>query len=168
MPKKTVERTAVYPGTFDPITNGHIDIIRRASKVVDRVVVAIAPNPKKAPLFSAGERLEMVQAATANLPHVTVDLFDGLLIHYLEQKKAGVILRGIRAFSDFEFEFQMALMNRKLNADIETLFLMPSEEYAYVTSTLVKEVASYGGNVSAFVPKGVVSRLHRKFFQKTK
>ncbi len=154
---------AVYPGTFDPITNGHIDIIRRAKKIFQSVIIAVAPNPKKIPLFNASERLEMIQEATSGMTGIRIEMFDGLLVHYVRKKEATAIIRGIRAVSDFEFEFQMGLMNRKLRPDIETLFLMPSEEYSYLTSTLIKEVASYGGDVSDLVPKGVIAKLREKF-----
>jgi len=154
---------AVYPGTFDPITNGHIDIIRRILRIFPSVVVAVAPNPKKAPLFSLEERLRMIRTATEGLPHLRVEPLEGLLINYLRRKGTTVIVRGVRAVSDFEFEFQMAMMNRKLEPKIETIFLMPSEEYSYITSTLIKEVASYGGDVSAFVPKGVSEKLLEKY-----
>ncbi len=154
---------AVYPGTFDPITNGHVDIIKRAKKIFQCVIVAVAPNPRKTPLFSAAERLEMIKEATSGMTDIRIEMFDGLLIHYVHQKGAAAIIRGIRAVSDFEFEFQMGLMNRKLSPTIETLFLMPSEEYSYLTSTLIKEVASYGGDVSDLVPKGVIAKLREKF-----
>jgi len=163
MSKNNRTQIAVYPGTFDPITNGHLDILTRAQKLFDQVIVAVAPNPKKTPLFPADERLAMAREATSGLPHVTVDLFDGLLVDYLEKKRAIAIIRGIRAFSDFELEFQMALMNRKLNPKIETLFLIPSEEYSYLTSTLIKEIAGYGGDIANFVPKGVLLRLQKRF-----
>ncbi|MFY9269121.1 MAG: pantetheine-phosphate adenylyltransferase [Candidatus Manganitrophaceae bacterium] len=155
-------KLAVYPGTFDPITNGHIDIIRRVLRIFPKVVVAIAPNPKKTPLFSFEERIEMIRTATEGMPGLVVEPFHGLLIHYLRKKGATAIIRGVRAVSDFEYEFQMAMMNRKLDPKIETLFLMPSEEYSYITSTLIKEVASYGGEVSEFVPKGVSEKLREK------
>jgi pantetheine-phosphate adenylyltransferase len=163
MSKIEQPKFAVYPGTFDPITNGHIDIIKRALHIFPGLIVAVAPNPKKAPLFDLKERLGMVREATAGMDRLTIDTFNGLLIHYLRRKGADAIIRGIRAVSDFEFEFQMALMNRKLDSTIETVFLMPSEEYSYLTSTLIKEVASYGGDVAALVPKGVIIRLREKF-----
>ena len=163
MSKSEKLKIAVYPGTFDPITNGHIDIIRRALRIFPHLIVAVAPNPKKTPLFSLDDRLHMIHQATEGLADLTVEAFSGLLTHYLRRKGATAIIRGIRAVSDFEFEFQMALMNRKLDSDIETVFLMPSEEYSYLTSTLIKEVASYGGDVSDFVPKGVTDKLSEKF-----
>lgn len=163
MAKAEKVKLAVYPGTFDPITNGHIDIIRRILRIFPSVVIAVAPNPKKAPLFHLEERLRMIRTATEGLPDLSVESFDGLLINYLHRKGATAIVRGVRAVSDFEFEFQMAMMNRKLDQEIETVFLMPSEEHSYITSTLIKEVASYGGDVSAFVPKGVSEKLLEKY-----
>ncbi len=163
MPKNEKLKFAVYPGTFDPITNGHVDIIKRTLRLFPNVIVAVAPNPKKAPLFNLEERIGMIREATRGLPDLTIESFTGLLIHYLRRKGATAIIRGIRAVSDFEFEFQMALMNRKLDSQIETMFLMPSEEYSYLTSTLIKEVASYGGDVSDLVPKVVLTKLQEKF-----
>lgn len=163
MPKNEKVKFAVYPGTFDPITNGHIDIIKRTLRLFPNVIVAVAPNPKKAPLFNLEERLAMIREATHGFLDLTIESFSGLLIHYLRRKGATAIIRGIRAVSDFEFEFQMALMNRKLDTTIETIFLMPSEEYSYLTSTLIKEVASYGGEISDLVPKVVLKKLQEKF-----
>lgn len=166
MLKNEKAKFAVYPGTFDPITNGHIDIIKRTLRIFPKVIVAVAPNPKKTPLFTLNERLEMIREATEGLADLSIETFGGLLIHYLRQKGAHAIIRGIRAVSDFEYEFQMALMNRKLDSKIETIFLMPSEEYSYLTSTLIKEVASYGGDVFDLVPKGVSAKLQEKFPQR--
>lgn len=166
MSKIEKPKFAVYPGTFDPITNGHIDIIKRALHIFPALIVAVAPNPKKAPLFKLEERLEMIRKATHGLSRLTIEAFDGLLTHYVRHKGAITIIRGIRALSDFEFEFQMALMNRKLDSTIETIFLMPSEEYSYLTSTLIKEVASYGGNVTELAPKIVSAKLLEKFPQR--
>lgn len=163
MAKAEKLKRAVYPGTFDPITNGHIDIIRRVLRIFPSVVVAVAPNPKKAPLFTIEERLRMIRTATEGMADLTIEPFNGLLINYLRDKGATAIVRGVRAISDFEFEFQMAMMNRKLDPQIETVFLMPSEEHSYITSTLIKEVASYGGDVSDFVPKRVSEQLLKKF-----
>lgn len=163
MPKNEKVKFAVYPGTFDPITNGHIDIIKRTLRLFPNVIIAVAPNPKKAPLFNLEERLGMIREATQGFLDLTIESFSGLLIHYLRRKGATAIIRGIRAVSDFEFEFQMALMNRKLDTKIETIFLMPSEEYSYLTSTLIKEVASYGGEISDLVPKAVLKKLQEKF-----
>lgn len=167
MAENKTPKLAVYPGTFDPITNGHLDIARRALRLFPNLILAIAPNFRKAPLFSLEERLEMIRQATEGLNGLRIESFDGLLVHYIAQKEARAIIRGIRAVSDFEFEFQMALMNRKLDSSIETVFLMPSEEYSYLTSTLIKEVAGYGGNISALVPKPVTEKLREKYGSKT-
>ena len=155
-------RIAVYPGTFDPVTNGHIDLIERSLRIFDQVIVAVAANPKKNLLFSIEERVAMIREATSHFRNVTIEGFDVLLMDYTKQKKAVGIVRGLRAVSDFEYELQMALMNRRLNTHVETVFMMPSEEYSYLTSSIVKEVASYGGDVSGLVPEGVVSRLKKK------
>ena len=154
-------RCAVYPGTFDPPTLGHLDVVRRAVRLFPRVIVAVFPNPKKTPLFSVRERVALLRAATADLPQVTVRAFDGLLVDFVRREKAQVILRGIRAVSDMEYEFQMAMANRNLSG-IETLFLMPGEAYTYVTATLVKEVARHGGDVSGMVPPVVLARLKKR------
>ncbi len=159
--RKTRASLAVYPGTFDPITNGHIDIIRRSLKIFSAVTVAVAHNPRKQPLFSLNERVSMVREATG-FERLEVEPFTGLLVNYVRQKGARAIIRGLRAVSDFEYEFQMALMNRKLAAEVETVFLMPSEEYSYLTSTIVKEVASLSGDVTKFVPPAVMKRLAQK------
>lgn len=153
---------AVYPGTFDPITKGHIDIIGRALRLFERVVVAVAPNPSKTPLFDTDERLAMIREATKQFDKLSVETFEGLLIHYMKQRGAIAIVRGIRAVSDFEYEFQMALMNRKLDMNIETVFLMPSEEFTYLSSSLIKEVASYGGEISDLVPDIVSEKIAKK------
>jgi pantetheine-phosphate adenylyltransferase len=150
--KKAKMKLGIYPGTFDPITNGHIDLVKRSLALFERVVIAIAPSPHKHPLFEVNERLEMIKDAVSGLPNVDVEVFDGLLVEYVRKKKAVAIIRGLRAVSDFEYELQMALMNRKLDSNVETVFLMPSEEYSYLTSTIVKGVAYYGGNVSDLVP----------------
>jgi len=155
--------TAVYPGSFDPITNGHLDIIRRVATLFDRVVVAVARNGEKAPLFTASERVGLTRAAVKGLRNVSVDEFDGLLVSYARKKRATVIVRGLRAVSDFEFEFQLSLMNRKLDPRIETIFLMTRDEYTFISSRLVKEVCQLGGNVSEFVPRGVERAMKRKF-----
>ena len=156
-------KIAVYPGTFDPVTNGHTDIIKRSLKIFDRVIIAVALNPKKAPMFKISERVEMIKEATQGLSRIEVEPFDGLLVDYVKKKKATAIIRGLRAVSDFEYELQMALMNRKLDQAIETVFLMPSEEYSYLTSTLIKEVASYGGETKGLVPPNVAKLLKDKF-----
>ncbi len=157
-----MHRTAIYPGTFDPITLGHIDIIERASKLFDEVIVTLAVNPVKEPLFSVEERLEMIENAVKNFSNVTIEKFDGLLVNYALSKNASVIIRGLRAISDFEYEFQMALMNRKLANDIQTVFLMPHEKYTYLNSTIVKGVARFGGNVEQFVTHYVSEKLMKK------
>ncbi len=154
--------SAVYPGTFDPITNGHIDLIERASRLFDRIVVAVAANPGKAPTFTVDERVNLARTVLSDLNNVEVCSFETLLVDFVEQSGAQVILRGLRAVSDFEFEFQLAGMNRKLSPEIETLFLMPAEQYAYVSSSIVREVAALGGNVSEFVHKDVSDALQRK------
>jgi pantetheine-phosphate adenylyltransferase len=156
-------RTAIYPGSFDPLTNGHLDLIQRAAKLFDRVVVAVAKNEDKRPLFSASERLTLVKQAVRDLPGVQVDTFDGLLIDYVVDRKAQAIVRGLRAVSDFEFEFQLALMNRKLNENIETIFMMPKDTYTFLSSRIVKEIARLGGDVGAFVPAHVRVALAKKF-----
>jgi pantetheine-phosphate adenylyltransferase len=153
---------AIYPGSFDPLTNGHMDLIERSSKLFDQVVAAILTNLEKQPLFTVRERVEMLESVTASLPNVTVDTFSGLLVDYAVRKNAQVIVRGIRAFSDYEYELQMALMNRKLEPKVETVFLMPGESYTYVSSRLVKEIVHHGGSVKDLVPPAVEERLRRK------
>jgi pantetheine-phosphate adenylyltransferase len=159
-------RTVIYPGSFDPLTNGHLDVIQRASKLFDRVVVAVARNESKHPLFTLEERKTMVRRAVRHLPNVEADAFTGLLIQYAERKRAQAVIRGLRAVSDFEFEFQLALMNRKLNERIETIFMMPKDTYTFLSSRIVKEIASLGGDVSAFVPAHVRTALLAKFGRK--
>ena len=159
-------RHCIYPGTFDPITYGHMDVLRRAAKLFDRVTVAIAHNAGKNPLFSAQERLEIVQPNLADLPNVSVVTFNGLLVEFAMEQKADAIIRGLRALSDFEFEFNMALMNRHLQPAIETIFVMPNEQFSYTSSTLVKQVASYGGDVNHFVPPNVAAAMTRAFAKK--
>ena len=149
----------VYPGTFDPITYGHTDIIMRSLHIFDKVIVAVAPNPNKRPLFDLAERVEMVKLVTKELPRIEVAAFEGLLVNYVKECGAQGIIRGLRAVSDFEYEFQMAMVNRKLDDSVETVFLMPSEEYAYLTSSIIKEVAGLGGSVSDFVHPVVATRL---------
>ncbi len=155
-------RTVIYPGSFDPITNGHLDVVQRAIKLFDRVIVAIARSESKHPLFTLEERTSMVTRAVRHLPHVEADSFDGLLIEYVERRGAQAVIRGLRAVSDFEFEFQLALMNRKLNERIETIFMMPKDTYTFLSSRIVKEIASLGGDVSGFVPAHVRSALAEK------
>ncbi|HTP12999.1 MAG TPA: pantetheine-phosphate adenylyltransferase [Bacteroidota bacterium] len=154
---------AIYPGTFDPITNGHLDIIERAVKMFDKVIVTIARNSSKNPLFSDKERIKMIREAVKEWSQVEVDSFEGLLVDYARKRKASVILRGLRAISDFEYEFQLALTNRKLNDEVETVFLMPSEKYTYLNSTIVREIARLGGDVSDFVPPVVKTAFVLKF-----
>ena len=153
---------AVYPGSFDPLTNGHVDIITRGARIFDRIIVAILINAEKAPLFGMDERLEIAKEVFKDLPNVEIDTFDGLLVDYVERRRAQVIVRGLRAVSDFEFEFQMALMNRRLNGKIETVFMMPAEQYSYISSRLIKEVFSLGGRVHGLVPDTVEERLRQK------
>lgn len=154
-----MENTIIYPGTFDPITNGHADLVERACKLFDRVIVAIAVNPHKVPLFSLNERISLAQAVLAAYPQVEVMGFANLLIDFAKQQGARVILRGLRAVSDFEYEFQLANMNRRLAPDIETLFLTPAEQYTYISSTMIKEVARLGGNIVDFVHPAVAKAL---------
>jgi len=158
-----MKRIAVYPGTFDPVTNGHVDLAERSLRMFDRVIVAVAANPKKQPLFELSERIVMFKKATKGYRNLVIEGFDGLLVDYVKERKAVAIIRGLRAVSDFEHEMQMALMNRRLDENIETVFLMPNEEYSFITSTIVKEAASYGGDVSSLVPKGVVAKLRKRF-----
>ncbi len=157
--KFTHMRTVIYPGSFDPLTNGHLDVIQRATKLFDLVVVAVAKSESKQPLFTLGERLALVKGAIQDLPAVEADAFDGLLIEYVERRGAQAVVRGLRAVSDFEFEFQLALMNRKLNERIETIFMMPKDTYTFLSSRIVKEIARLGGDVSAFVPAHVQAAL---------
>ncbi len=158
-------RIAVYPGTFDPITNGHLSIVKRALKIFDKLVVSILINPNKVSLFSREERIQMIQEALQGLPNVEVDSFDGMLVDYAVKKKAGVILRGLRALSDFEYEFQMALMNRKLNRNVQSIFLMTDYKWFYISSTIIKEAASLGGDISGLVPPNVCLKLKEKYGQ---
>jgi len=155
-------RTVIYPGTFDPITNGHLDLIQRAARLFDCVIVAVAQDGGKNPLFSLSERLELVKQSIGELPNVEADLFEGLLVNYVEKRGGQAILRGLRAVSDFEFEFQLALMNRKLNERVETIFMMPKESYTFLSSRIIKEIARLGGEVSHFVPPHVRAALAAK------
>lgn len=155
-------RTAVYPGSFDPITNGHLDVIQRAAKLFDRVIVAVATNESKVPLFTMAQRRQHCAAAVTHLPNVEVDSFTGLLVRYVEQVNGAAVIRGLRAVSDFEFEFQLALMNRKLSAQVETIFMMPKENYTFISSRMIKEVATLGGDVSSFVPPVVQEALRQQ------
>jgi pantetheine-phosphate adenylyltransferase len=156
-------RHCIYPGTFDPITYGHLDVLARAAKLFDRVTVAVAENAGKEPLFTANERVDMVRLNVAKFSHVSVTTFSGLLVEFCLAQRADAIIRGLRALSDFEFEFNMALMNRHLEPKIETLFVMPNEQFSYTSSTLVKQVAKYGGNVGHFVPPNVAAALTKAF-----
>jgi pantetheine-phosphate adenylyltransferase len=165
--ERVVAKRAVYPGMFDPIHNGHVDVIQRSLQIFDELIVAVVANPSKQPLFSVGERLEMIDEATSNIVGVgtsfRIAAFDGLLIDLVARERADCIVRGIRAVSDFEYEFQMALMNRKLRSTVETVFLMPHEKYTYISSRLIKEVASFGTSVAGMVPPIVEKRLSEKF-----
>ncbi|MFA5356868.1 MAG: pantetheine-phosphate adenylyltransferase [Candidatus Omnitrophota bacterium] len=153
---------AIYPGTFDPVTYGHIDLIERAQDIFSEVIVAVAHNPQKKPLFGVKERVDMLKEATKDMKDIAIDDFDGLIIDYARRQKAGVLIRGVRMISDFEYEFQMALTNRKLDPDIETIFLMPHESYSYLSSKLLKEAASLGADLSSFVPDFVEKALKNK------
>lgn len=156
------EIIAIYPGSFDPLTNGHVDIIQRGSRLFDRIIVGVLLNLEKAPLFTVPERVELARAVFRGWTNVEVDTFDGLLVEYARSRRAGVIVRGLRAISDFEFEMQMALMNRRLNPAVETVFMMPAEPYTYLSSRLVKEVVALGGSVTGLVPDVVEERLRQK------
>jgi pantetheine-phosphate adenylyltransferase len=161
-----VSKRAVYPGMFDPVHNGHLDLIERSLQIFDEVIVAVVGNPSKSQLFSAAERMEMIDEATTGLQNFRIVAFDGLTIDLVARERADCIVRGIRAVSDFEYEFQMALMNRRLRGTVETVFLMPHERYTYISSRLIKEVASYGASVAGMVPPGVEKRLAAKYRQK--
>lgn len=162
-----MNREAVYPGTFDPVTNGHLDIIKRALQMFDRVTVAVVDSPAKSVLFNTQERIEMLRATVRDLSRVRVEQFNGLLVDYLQQINVCIIIRGLRAVSDFEYEFQIALMNRRLNSCIESVFLMPSQDYTYLSSSLIKEVVRLGGRVEGLVP-GVVEKALEKKLSLTK
>jgi len=155
-------KNAIYPGTFDPITNGHIDILSRAAKIFDHVYVAVANNLKKEPMFSTDERVELIRACTREYGNVTVDSFNGLVVDYADVISASVIVRGLRVISDFEFEFQMALMNRKLNKNVDSVYFMPSEKNSYLSSSVVKEIARFNGDINDFVPKNVKNAIENK------
>jgi pantetheine-phosphate adenylyltransferase len=158
-------RKAIYPGSFDPVTLGHVDLVQRAGKLVDHLVVAVLHNPAKACTFSLAERVEFLREVTRSLPNVEVTSFHGLLVDYARELDTRFLIRGVRAFSDFEYEFQMALMNRKLSADLETLFLMPKEEFSVLSSRLVREVGSMGGNLSGLVPEVLVERISAQLWK---
>ena len=157
---------AIYPGSFDPVTNGHLDLIERAAKIFKRLVVAVLRNTEKAPLFTLPERLEMLREVSSAFPNVEVDSFDGLLTDYARRRQAQVLLRGIRAVSDYEYELQMAMMNRRLEPDLETIFMLPAEAYSYLSSHLVREIAQLGGAVTGLVPLAVEKRLREKITHK--
>lgn len=159
----TALRLAICPGSFDPITNGHLDVIQRAARLFDRVVVAVAASEPKGPLFGLSERLDLVRRAVEHLPNVEAEAFAGLLVDYVRQRGAHAVVRGLRAVSDFEFEFQLALMNRKLCEQVETIFMMPRESYTFLSSRLVKEISAFGGDVSEFVPAPVLEALRRRW-----
>ncbi|MCJ7595281.1 MAG: pantetheine-phosphate adenylyltransferase [Desulfobacterales bacterium] len=156
-------KVVIYPGTFDPITNGHLSILSRALKIFDKLIIAILINPQKVALFSMDERIEMIKEVLRDQPNVEVDFFDGLLVDYVVKKKTNVVLRGLRALSDFEYEFQTALMNRKLNREVQTVFLMTDYKWFYISSSIIKEAASMGGDISGLVPATVSRKLRQKF-----
>jgi len=156
-------RTAIYPGTFDPVTFGHIDVLQRACRLFDKVIISVTENSSKDTLFSAEERVWMIKKSIQKIKNAEVDTFSGLLVNYARKKKADALIRGLRAVSDFEFEFQMALTNRKISPKIETVFLMPNEKYTFVSSTLVREIARFNGNLTGFIPIAAVKMLKKKF-----
>ena len=156
-------RIAICPGSFDPLTNGHLDVIQRATKLFDRVVVAVAHNEAKQPLFTLAERMQLSAEAVKHLPNVEVDSFDNLLVDYVERRGAHAIVRGLRAVSDFEFAFPLALMNRNMNERVETIFMMPKDTYAYLSSRMIKEIARLGGDVTSFVPANIKAALDGRF-----
>lgn len=158
-----MKKIAIYPGTFDPVTNGHMDLVKRALRIFDEVIIAVAPSHRKEPLFTVEERISMIKNAVKNFRRAKVEAFNGLLVEYVQKTKGIAILRGLRAVSDFEYELQMAHMNRRLNSEIETVFVMPSEEYSFLTSSIVKEVASFGGSIKGLVPDEVERALKKKF-----
>ncbi|SHJ95467.1 pantetheine-phosphate adenylyltransferase [Paramaledivibacter caminithermalis] len=155
-------KNAVYPGSFDPITNGHLDVIKRSAKIFDKVIVAVLNNPNKNPMFSLEERVELIKYATADVENVEIHCFSGLLVDYVKEKKIDVIIKGLRAVSDFEYEFQMALMNKKLDEDVETLFMTTSSKYSYLSSSIVKEVFKFGGCIKGLVPEIVIEKMRSK------
>jgi len=162
MAERPTARIAVFPGSFDPLTNGHIDIIERGAKLFDRIIVAVLTNAAKTPLFSVEERMTIIRENFKNTPNVEADSFDGLVVDYARRRGASVLVRGLRGISDFEYELQMAMMNRHLDPAIETVFMMPAEQYTYVSSRLIKEVMTLGGSITGLVPAGVESRLRKK------
>ena len=156
-------RVAVYPGSFDPITNGHLDIIRRAAKLYDHVVVGVLNNASKSPIFTADERKEMIDTVTKSMQNVSCDIFSGLLVYFAKQKNASVIIKGLRTVADFEYEFQMALLNKALNPEYETVFMMTNSQFSYISSSMVKEVAKYHGSLEGFVPSEITQKIMAKF-----
>ncbi len=163
-----MHQIAIYPGTFDPISNGHLDIIKRAARIFDKVIVAVAMNTGKEPLFSKEERKALIEKAISHIDGVEVAIFSGLIVDYCHERGASALIRGLRALSDFEYEFQMALLNRKIGKDVESVFLMPKEKYTYLSSSMIKEIAEFGGDVTAFVPDHVREELIKKFDTKEK
>lgn len=156
------QKIAVYPGTFDPITNGHVDLVERGLRIFDRIIIAVAPSENKAPFFPLEERVEMIREVLGDRPDVEIDVLSGLLVQYVRARKASAVIRGLRAVSDFEYEFQLSLMNRKMDADFEAVFLMPSARYTYLSSSIIKEVAQFGGCLKEMVPEAVEKRLKAK------
>ena len=158
-----MKKIAIYPGTFDPITNGHLDLVGRAEQIFDEVIIAVSDNPRKNPLFSAQERIKLVEKAVVDIPHVHVERFDDLLVNFVARKNAKFVIRGLRAVSDFEYEFQLASANRRLDSNVETIFLTPLESNYFISSSLVREISYYGGDVSSFVPGHVIKALDLKY-----
>lgn len=156
-------KVAIYPGSFDPVTNGHLDVIKRAAKIFSKVIISVGDNPDKKPLFSTEERIDMIKEVTKNIDGIEVESFKGLLLEYAKKKNASVIIRGLRAVSDFEFEFQRALLNRKVDGDIETIFIMTKEDYVFMNSSIIKEMAMFGGKVKDLVPELVEKKLREKY-----
>jgi pantetheine-phosphate adenylyltransferase len=156
-------KKGIYPGTFDPVTNGHLDLVQRGLRIFDEIIIAVAPSPKKQPLFTLEERLRLIRESVKGYRNVQVEAFNGLIVEYAKSRGGAAIIRGLRAVSDFEYELQMALMNRRLDMSVETVFMMPSEEYSFLTSTIVKEAASFGGSVRGLVPEAVERALSEKF-----
>ena len=159
-------KIAIYPGTFDPVTFGHLDVLERAAKLFDKVIISVAVSSAKKTLFTVDERIGLIRKTASKIKNIEIDVFEGLLVKYAEGKNAGAIIRGLRAISDFEYEFQMALTNRKISSKVETVFLMPNEKFSYISSSLVKEIAAYGGDVKSFVPRIVAANLKKKFYTK--